>query len=57
MLVPIYLELDNGKMLFLGRARMSGSTTVQQKVPLKGVKIAPHRAVLNYYDDVLASLN
>jgi hypothetical protein len=57
MLVPIYLELDNGKMLFLGRARVFGSTTVQQKVSLKGVKIAPHRAVLNYYDDVLASPN
>jgi hypothetical protein len=57
MLVPIYFELDNNKMLFLGRARMTGNTTVDQKVPLKGLKAAPHRAVLNYYDDVLASPN
>lgn len=57
MLVPIYFALDNDKMLLLGRARMAGNTTVDQKVPLKGMKAAPHRAVLNYYDDVLASPN
>lgn len=57
MLVPIYLELDNGKMLLLGRAHLSGTAPVQAKVPLKGMKTSPHRAVLNYYDDILASLN
>lgn len=55
MLVPIYLELDDGRMYFLGRARMSGNKTVDQKIPLKGLKTKPKRAVLNYYDDVLAS--
>jgi hypothetical protein len=39
----------------LGRARLKGNTSVEQKVPLKGVKDAPKRAMLNYYDDVLAS--
>ena len=57
MLVPLYLELDNGKMSMLGRAHVSGTTPMQARVPLKGMKIAPHRAVLNYYDDVLASPN
>ncbi len=57
MLVPIYLELPDGKMLNLGRAHLVGSTTIQQKVPLKGMKAAPRRAQLNYYDDVLASPN
>ncbi len=57
MLVPIYFELPDGKMLFLGRARLAGNNTIQQKVPLKGMKTAPRRAVLNYYDDVLASPN
>ena len=57
MLVPIYLELDNGKTPMLGRAHVSGTAPTQAKVPLKGMKIAPHRAVLNYYDDVLASPN
>jgi aminopeptidase N len=57
MLVPIYLELADGGMLFLGRARFSGNNSVEQKVPLKGLKAKPRRAVLNYYDDVLASPN
>jgi hypothetical protein len=57
MLVPIYFELPDGKVTFLGRARMSGATTVQQKVPLKNIKAAPKRAVINYNDDVLASPN
>jgi hypothetical protein len=57
MLVPIYLQLTDGKTVFLGRARMVGATTVQQKVPLKGMKTPPHAALLNYYDDVLASPN
>jgi Peptidase family M1 domain len=57
MLVPIYFELDNNKMLFLGRARLAGNTTVDEKVPLKGLKTPPHRVVLNYFDDVLSSPN
>jgi len=55
MLVPIYLELADGKAYFLGRARLAGNTTVEQKVPLKGLKEKPRRAMINYYDDVLAS--
>ncbi|HUN61976.1 MAG TPA: hypothetical protein VMU53_08300, partial [Candidatus Sulfotelmatobacter sp.] len=57
MLVPIYLELDNGHMYLLGRAHVTGTNAIQDQVPLKGLKAAPHRAVLNYYDDVLASPN
>jgi len=34
---------------------MVGNTTVEQKVPIKGLKERPHRAILNYMDDVLAS--
>ena len=56
MLVPVYLELDDGKISFLGRARMTGTmSTPLQKVPLKGLKAKPRRAMINYYDDVLAS--
>jgi hypothetical protein len=57
MLVPLYLELADGKMFFLGRARLTGNNTVEQKVPLKGLKTKPRQALLNYYDDVLASPN
>ena len=57
MLVPIYLELDNGGIALLGRARMSGNTSTGQHFSIKGVKTKPRRALLNYYDDVLASPN
>jgi hypothetical protein len=57
MLVPIYLELADGGIYTLGRARLTGNKTVEQKVPIKGLKAKPRRAVLNYYDDVLASAN
>ncbi len=57
MLVPIYLELPDGRMFNLGHAHLAGNTTIQQKIPLKGLKSAPHRALINYYDDVLASPN
>ena len=55
MLVPIYLELADGRIVNLGRARMIGNKTVEQKVPIKGLKDKPRRALLNYMDDVLAS--
>ncbi len=55
MLVPVYLELANGNVMFLGRVTLVGNNSVDGKVPLKGIKDTPHRAMLNYYDDVLAS--
>jgi len=57
MLVPIYLELADGKTAFLGRARLTGNSSTEAKIPLKGLKDLPRRAMLNYYDDVLASPN
>jgi hypothetical protein len=55
MIVPIYLEFADGRTTHLGRARLIGNTSVDQKVPLKGLKDTPKRALLNYNDDVLAS--
>ncbi|MGA9039818.1 MAG: M1 family aminopeptidase [Terriglobales bacterium] len=57
MLVPIYIELASGNIYFLGRARLVGNSSFEQKIPLKGLKDKPHRAIVNYYDDVLASSN
>ena len=57
MLVPIYLELDDGRIISAGRARMVGNTSFSQKVSLKGLQVKPRRAVVNYYDDVLCSPN
>ena len=57
MLVPIYLEMATGQIVRLGSARPVGNMTVDQKVPLKGVKEKPRRAMINHYHDVLATLN
>jgi hypothetical protein len=57
MLVPIYLEMADGRVLPLGRARLIGNTSIEQKVPLRGVKDKPRNATVNYFDDVLASGN
>ena len=54
MVVPIYLELADGRIAFLGRARLVGSSSSGQQVPLKGLKDTPRRAVLSYNYDVLA---
>jgi aminopeptidase N len=55
MLVPIYIELADGRTVRLGRARVMGNTTVDQKIPLKGLKDKPHRVLINYMDDVLSN--
>ena len=54
MIVPIYLELADGRIVNLGRARLAGNSSVDQKVPLKGLKDTPKRTLVNYNDDVLA---
>ena len=56
MPVPVYLEFGNGRVFRLGTARLIGSTTFEQHVPLKGMKDKPKRAVLAYYDDVLGDI-
>jgi hypothetical protein len=55
MVVPVYLELDDGRIVILGRMRLVGNSASPAKVPLKGLKTKPRRALINYYDDVLAS--
>lgn len=55
MLVPVYLELADGSIIRLGSASPDGNATVEQKVPLKGLKQQPKRAMINYFSDVLAA--
>jgi len=57
MLVPLYFEFADGHIAQIGRVTMVGNTSQEGKLPLKGLKDIPHRAMLNYYDDVLASPN
>jgi hypothetical protein len=55
MPVPLYLELANGSTVRLGSIRPVGNTTVEAKTPIRGLKEKPRRAMVNYYDDVLAT--
>jgi hypothetical protein len=55
MLVPVYLELADGRIINLGRARAIGTKPVEEKVPIRGLKDKPRRAMINYANDVLAS--
>jgi aminopeptidase N len=55
MLVPVYIEFADGHVASFGRVTMVGNTSQEAKIPLKGLKDIPHRAMVNYFDDVLAS--
>jgi len=55
MLVPIYLELANGRIYTPGRMFAIGNGTQEAKIPFTGLKDTPRRVMVNYYYDVLAS--
>jgi len=57
MLVPLYLDLGNNKVVKLGNVKMLGNSTKPIKLPLTGIEQAPKRALINYNYDVLATLN
>jgi hypothetical protein len=56
MLVPVYLDWGGGRVSRLGAARMKGTQTVEQHIPLKGLKDKPKRALVAYYDDILGNV-
>jgi hypothetical protein len=53
MVIPLYLETNEGKVIRLGGARLVGNRSVEQDFPLKGLNGKPKRMVAAYYDDVL----
>jgi hypothetical protein len=53
MLVPIYVEMQDGRVVRLGSATLRGNSSVEQEVPLGQLPV--RRAMLNYYYDVLAT--
>jgi aminopeptidase N len=55
MIVPLYLELADNRVMRLGRVRIAGNNTVEQKVPIKGLKEKPRRVLISYMADVLAA--
>jgi len=52
MLVPVYVEMEDKRVMLLGKASMIGTTTVEQTVNLG--KNAVKRLVVNYNFDLLA---
>jgi hypothetical protein len=53
MLVPLYLVMNDGRVIRLGGAKLVGNRTIEQDFPLKGLQDKPKRMVAAYYDDVL----
>ena len=54
MLVPIYIELGDKRVVTLGSATMKGSATVDQTINLGKLKSQPTRIVVNYNYDLLS---
>jgi hypothetical protein len=52
MTVPLYVELQDGRVTRLGSVMMIGNSDMEQQVPLGNLKVK--RASLAYYNDVLA---
>jgi hypothetical protein len=55
MLVPLYLELADGRVTRLGALTLHGNSSFEQEIPLTGLKDPPRRAMVNYNFDVLAN--
>lgn len=55
MMLPVYIELANGRVVQLGHMRITGDKTIQGKLRLDGLNDLPKRAAINYHDDVLAA--
>ena len=55
MIVPIYLELADGRTVGIAHANLIGNGSVEGKFPLKGWKNPPKKAVINFNYDVLAA--
>jgi hypothetical protein len=55
MLVPIYLEFADGKVMLLGHANITGSTTLERTMPLPKFPAPVKRVFINYFFDVLST--
>jgi hypothetical protein len=52
MQVPLYVELQDGRVIRLGNAGMVGSSSIEQEIPVGQLPVK--RLLINYYYDVLA---
>ncbi|MBZ5555057.1 MAG: hypothetical protein LAO21_20270 [Acidobacteriia bacterium] len=55
MRIPIYLELADSRVIRLGGVLLQGNKSIEQDVPLEGLKEKPKRVMLNYFNDVLCT--
>src|SRR5262249_33127151 len=56
MTVQVYLDVGEGRFIRLGSAKMKGTQTIEQHIPLKGLKDKPKRAMVAYFDDLMANV-
>jgi aminopeptidase N len=54
MLVPLYLELADGRIIRLGSGGIAGNNSMESSVPLGKMPAQPKRALINYYYDILS---
>ena len=55
MLVPLYIEWADGRVVQMGRVKIRGNASEEAQVNLGDLKAMPKRVVLNYNGDVLAA--
>ena len=55
--VPLYIELENGRVIRLGMIAISGPNTVEQTVNLPKLPSPVKKVSINYYYDVLCTDN
>jgi hypothetical protein len=56
-IVPLYLELSDGKIMRLGAIAIHGPTTVEHTVQLPKLSAPIKRVLINYNYDVLCTDN
>jgi aminopeptidase N len=54
MMVPLYLEMSDGKIMRMGTVPIVGNNSVERTVQLPKLPSAVKRVAINYYYDVLA---
>ena len=52
MLLPLYVELQDGRVMRLGSARMTGNKTIEQQIPVGQIPVK--RVLINHNYDVLS---
>jgi hypothetical protein len=57
MLVPLYVELRDGRVIRFGQVRIRGNSSVDQKdIPLRGLLDLPKAAMVNYFNDAVRQM-